>query len=311
MAPRKATNKNNKKKATATSKAKTNAKKKEAATVNPLEQKLRKVDASTIAILGERRDNTKRISSESHDYDLPSRIPKLIKAYPGHNVSIFGGSPELSFDAKSSKPNLIVVLVPHDKLPPPFVAYSANNECVIRPLDHHRLRWTKVAPSVYVLKSAQRFTQASIRALSEDSLAMEEHLQLFTIKPKEKLQRKDNGQLDVRDVNYTIDSSMGDEPITGRYEKGMGLQNHIEMLVDEYGAELGDDPEQTVKDAIKEAFNNARDVLEEQAAMLRNSGYSEELLDSMVTIKVYPKGTSENEKDSYINSYYNRADKVL
>ena len=122
MAPRNRAS-NKKKPVAAATSSKPKPKKKDSVVVNPLAKLDDKSVVASIAILGERRDNAVRILNKGcPNFDLATRIPKLLKDDPGYSVCISGGSPELSLDAKSSKPNLIVILVPNSKLPPPFVA---------------------------------------------------------------------------------------------------------------------------------------------------------------------------------------------
>ena len=310
MAPRNRAS-NKKKPVAAATSSKPKPKKKDSVVVNPLAKLDDKSVVASIAILGERRDNAVRIlNKECPTFDLANRMPKLLKDYPGYSVCISGGSPELSLDAKSSKPNLIVILVPNSKLPPPFVAYSIKNELIIQELSKHQLSWHQVAPRVFLLKSDKRMTKAAIKALSDDSLAMEEHLQLWTIVPSVKLQCKADGKLDIRAANFQVINNKG-EPIYGFYEKGAGLQDFIDAFVDDYGNELGGDPETQVKDAIRQAFAVARSELEDQVELLDEEGFDEDLLESIKTVKIYPKGTNDAEKSPYINEYYGRAHKVL
>jgi len=312
MAPRKVTNK--KTKASAKSKTKAPSKKKEKVVpvVNPLEKVDKQV--SSVAVLGERRDNALRLSKETHhDFDLATILPRLLQEHPDCDVWISGGSPELA-TLTQSIPNLVNFLVPYGTSPPPFVAYKVKDELIIEPLAKYKLFWHNVAPRVYFLKSTRRMTKAAIQAMTDDSMAKEEHVQLWTLIPREQLQRDSTGRLDVRFANFSIPSSIeGEAPITGCYEKGSGtgLQATIDMLVEEWGEEIGDDAESKVKGAIQKAFADERQKLEEQKELLENAGYSEELLDSIKTVKLYPKGTNEILKDAYINAHYNRADEVI
>jgi hypothetical protein len=306
----------NNKKTTASSKTKPSAKKqKEKVSMmkNPLEKLDEHIDS--IAILGERRDNAARLSKQSHDFSLATVLPKVLKEHPDCEVWISGGSPQLLQDGKSLIPVLLLHLVQDGKSPPPFVAYSVKDELEIQELSKHKLAWSKVAPRVNILKSTRRMTKRSIEALTDDALAMEEHVQLWTLIPREKLQLNSKGKIDVTFANFVVPTQQegGGEPIFGSYEKGAGLQDCIDRYVEEYGEEIGDDAETKIKIAIQEAFAEARNKLETQKMLLENAGYSEELLDSIQIFKLFPKGTDEAlvKASSYINRYYNRADEVM
>ena len=313
MAPRKATI-NKKSAAVAASKAKpSTTKKRVAAPADPLVELDRLASKSQIAILGERRDNIDSLSKKTFDFELKSRIPKILAENPNMDAFISGGSPQLSMDATTLTPVVFVILVPTGNTPPPFLAYSNafTNEFVIDNISTHKLSWQSIAPRVSILKSTRRMTKASIRALPEDSKAMEEHLQLWTIIPSKKLQRNSAGKIDIRAVNFSVISKKDGKPIFGDYEKGGGLQDFIEMFVEEYEEELGEDPHDLVETAIREAFANERSKLEEQVERLQKAGFDEELLDQIKSFKIYPKDTTEKEKSSYINEYYDRANTVL
>lgn len=207
-----------------------------------------------------------------------------------------------------------MILVPDGKTPPPFLAYynafTADFEIVA--MEKHKLSWRSIAPRVSVLKSNKRMTNASIRALTEDSKAMEEHLQLWTIVPKDKLQRNKAGKLDIREVNFSVISKKDGKPIPGSYAKGDGLQEAIDAFVESYEDELEEsNPHGQVETIIRAAFAAARSKLEEEAALLEEKGYDEELLDNIHTVKIYPKGTDDAMKSSYINKYYGNASAVL
>lgn len=318
MAPRKSTN--IKKKKAVTSKAKPAAKKKGSTPPpNPMEKLDRMASSGTeIATLGERRDNLHRLANETHAFDLKTHIPKLLKEHPNHNVYLVGGSPELSLDAKSSTPTLIAILVPNNsndnhksKPPPPFLAYSVKDEFVLEDLSKHQLHWVNVAPRVSILKSTKRMTKASIRALTEDNKAMEEHIQLWTIVPRDKLKRNKAGKYDIRFVNFSVPDKEGNL-LHGDFEKGgEGLQAYLDMFVEEYENELGEDARENVETAIREAFSEARDKLEEHVAILNKAGYDEPLLDAITTVKIYPAHAKDAEKRPYINKYYGKAQTVL
>ena len=155
-------------------------------------------------------------------------------------------------------------------------------------------------------------TKSAIRAMSEDSKAMEEHLQLWTIVPSKQLRRNQAGKLDIRHANFSVVSKTDGMPIPGDYEKGITtLADFIDNFVEQYEEELGDDPHEQVKSAIKQAFEDARTELKSQAKRLNDAGYDEELLDAIQTVKVYPKCTKDGVKSNYINKYYGRAHTAL
>jgi hypothetical protein len=308
MAPRKNLIK---KKAATTSKSKITAKTKVAPVVDPLAHVDKLASESKIAILGERRDNVVSISKEKWDFDLATIIPKLLLANKDQDVFLSGGSPQLSLDASKSRPFLLVLLVPRGKTPPPFLVYSVKEEMKIEPLSKHKLSWCNVAPRVSVLKSTKRTTQATIRAMTDDPKAMEEeHWQLWTLVPSRDLKLNKNGKLDIRFVNFSVPRKDGGEPIPGHFEKGDGLQEYIEMFVDSYGDEIGDDAEEKVKAVIQEAFNAARKEREDQAKILNDAGFDDSVLEAIQAVKIYPKGTEESEKSAFINKYFGKASTV-
>lgn len=283
-----------------------------------------------IATLGERRDNIKRIAGQGHFFDLVNQVPKLLAEFPNCNICISGGSPELSADAQTSIPNLLVHVIPKEKattsnrhddnnhfagMPPPFVAYSAKDVLEIQELVHHELEWHKHRNRVYFLKfkTKKRTTTRSTKALGEDALAMEERVGLWSVHP-EQLKRTKKGEYDVRSANFIVYDKKGD-PIFDAYEKGVGasLSDYVNIFVDEYGEELPDgvDKPQVVEDAIRQAFRDKRQVLQDHVEMLQDAGFDEELLAAIRVVKIYPTSVPNEAKSSYVNAFYGHAHQVL
>jgi hypothetical protein len=126
-------------------------------------QLLRQVDTKKIAVLGENCVNLRAIDKR-HKISLAEILPKLFKDYPECSVWISGGSPLPAHDLQDpSIPTLNIMVVPGEKPPPPYVAYSVKDELKIIPFSQQGLSWSMVAPHVHVLKSNRCLTLRSIQ----------------------------------------------------------------------------------------------------------------------------------------------------
>lgn len=303
---RKTTEENKKTVVSATGRGKKLLVKKKPRAINPFGN----IDVSKIAMLGERRDNVKEIKKKDFDFQLEKHLPKILKKYPNHNVGIYGGSPQLSLDRESAIPCLVGIVVPKPKLPPQFVAVSRKGGIEITSFEKHKLQWEKKASGVYILTSKKRMTNASIQALTEDARNEEEHLQLWTIDPTEKLERKNNGDYKIKFANFEVYNDDGTLVINDEYQIGQGFEEYVDGLVEDYGTELGENAREMITFAIKTAFKNARTELEEQVDLLQKCGFPEDMLSEIKSVKIYPKNVDQAAKVNYINRHYLRADEV-
>jgi hypothetical protein len=124
-------------------------------------QLLRQLDTKTIAVLGEDPVNLLAIhQTKRHEFYLAQIVPMLLVDNPECGVWISGGSPQLAPQPEDpSIPTLNLMVVPGEKSPPPYVAYSVKDELQIIPFSQQGLFWSKVAPRVHILKSHRRLTQ--------------------------------------------------------------------------------------------------------------------------------------------------------
>ncbi|CAB9497389.1 expressed unknown protein [Seminavis robusta] len=285
---------------------------KESAVVTPLaflDEKIR-----SIATIGENRENLALLSKKKHDYDLGRHVVDLMKEYPNHSVCIYNGSPQLLTDATTLVPHLGVILVPDKKLPPKYIAYKnkhGENAVVLKDMTKaYGMRWNSVAPGVYFLTSSQRKTKTSIKAMDEESKVLEEHLELFSRRPSVDWKLNKHGKLDVRFVNFTVPDKNG-EDIYESFDKDgdYNLQSYVDEFLETQ--ELGEDRREDVESAIRQAFEDKRDEIIEEMKLLKSEGFDEELLESIKTIKIYPKGTPADAKSRMMGSYYGNAHAVL
>jgi hypothetical protein len=279
-------------------------------------QLLRQLDTKTIAVLGEDRVNLRAIHQTRHQFSLAEIVPGLLVDNPECGVWISGGSPQLAPQPAPqpedpSIPTLNLMVVPGEKSPPPYVAYSVKDELQIISFSEEGLSWSMVAPRVHILKSHRRLTQRSIQIMTVDERAAEEHTQLFTVIPRVQLQVKANGEIDVRFANFVVLSTQGGGgPIYESNTNGDGLQGIIDQMVEDYGAVIGgDDPAATVKTIIEEGLVAAR-ALVGRKERLEADGYDATLLDQIKTIKLYPKDTVKDITSDYVNKYYPKAVEV-
>jgi hypothetical protein len=268
---------------------------------------LRQVDTKTIAVLG---NNRAIHQTKSHEFSLAQIVPKILKEYPECGVWISGGSPLPSVDPQDpSIPTLNLMVVPGEKSPPPYVAYSVKDELKIIPFSQQGLFWSMVAPRVHILKSSRRLTQRFIQNMTADERAAEEHAQLFTLIPNEQWQEKADGEIDVLIVNFVVPTQGGREPLYGSFTVEDGLLHliRIDKMVEAYrifGDEIGgEDPAATLKTVIEEGLGAAR-ALAGHKKLLEADGYDTTLLDQIKTVKLYPKGTAGRLINGHINKYY-------
>jgi hypothetical protein len=275
---------------------------------------LRQVDTTTIAVLGNNRaiHQTKR-----HEFYLAHIVPKILKEYPECGVWISGGSPLPAVDPQEpSIPTLNLMVVPGEKSPPPYVAYSVKDELKIIPFSQQGLFWSMVAPRVHILKSSRRLTQRFIQNMTADERAAEEHAQLFTLVPNEQWQAKANGEIDVLIVNFVIPTQGGVKPLYGSFtvDHELSQMTSIDQMVEAYrifGNEIGgDDPAATLKTIIEEGLVAAR-ALVGHKKLLEADDYNTILLDQIKTIKLYPQGTAKRLINGHINKYYLHCDQLM
>mmetsp|Transcript_33614 Transcript_33614/g.81025 ORF Transcript_33614/g.81025 Transcript_33614/m.81025 type:complete len:315 (+) Transcript_33614:273-1217(+) len=269
-----------------------------------------------IAILGERQDNIISILKEDHQFDLASYISKLLKDHPESNIFLYGGT-ELGSNTESKIPFIGAIVVPQkygnvtDKVPPQFLKFQARDEKKIIPFSDAKLSWKKVAPRVWILHSSRRVTKTSVRAMSNYDLGYDEYVSLWTIVPKNDLSLLPSGKLDIRAVKFEFKDNNGEVVYEG-FNKDLGdvLRDSAQRLAEMYKDGTEDD-EAWIKDTIRQAFQDARDAVEEDVNRLERDGYDKELLDAIFTVKIYPVGLDEGEKSNYVNKYYGRARRVL
>lgn len=301
-------------------KAKQTGKKKAAIVKVPAYVSILKKGLKSMAIMGDRPDNSWRIANDpSFIFDLETKVPRILQKYQSHSLYLLGGTPQLSMDSKTNIPSILCILVP-DKdgmamVPPPFVAYEdRHSNMELNSMPHHNLSWAAVPglPRVFTLMRGGRAmtTRAAALAANEEEQERQGWFELYTLVPRNKLQLDKQGKIAIEKATYSVTTPTG-ETIFESYTKGNNLNDHLDRMADSHEAELGEDARDIFKAAVVRAFADARQHLEDQANQLDMMGYDPAFLDSIKTIKIYARGTPEGGRSTYTNRYYPRASEIL
>ena len=279
------------------------------------------IEEKGIGFVGERPDlrdqpgidprKSRTLSAGRGTYDLTNVTKKLFHKHRRATFSIFvpGGQSVDPFTNTMVFPIIILAVTSQGKKPAPsFVAVPlqegddldspknikvVEEKYVLQQFKHSPMKWNPVEGTddrVFVLESGvgQRSSRTSAAALSEDAKAGEEHTCLFTQKVG-----YENEKIFVDDVDFTIDTVVGDEPITGRYMKGDGLEKTKTDLVDDYRDEIpgnnDDEKADVVEKAIRDAFDSARTEIRDNLRLLHDEGYNEQTLNTIQVYKIYPE----------------------
>ena len=279
------------------------------------------IEKKGIGFVGERPDcrdqpgldprKSRTLLADPGAYNLPNVLKKLVYNHRRATFSIFASGGQLvdpvtntmvfpiiilAVTSQEKKPAPSIVAVPlqeGDDLDSPENIKVVEEKYVLQKFKHSSMKWNEVPGTngrVFVLESGvgQRRSRTSAAALSEDAKAGEEHSCLFTQKVG-----YENGKIFVDDVDFTIDTVVGDEPITGRYMKGDGLEKTKKDLVDDYRDEIpgnnDDEKANVVVKAIRDAFRSARTEIRDNLRLLHDEGYNEQTLNTIQVYKIYPE----------------------